>query len=62
MSTLKVALLAAVSSFALASPTLAQNFQGFGVPSYVTQGNAPSQNAPVVLKTHKSVKHRTTVK
>ncbi len=54
MSTLKVAILAAVATVALASPVLAQNFQGFGAPSYVTQDNTQTQSKPVKLKTHQA--------
>lgn len=53
MSTIKVTILAAAATLALASPVLAQNFQGFGAPSWVTQGQdeAPAQSKAVKLKT-----------
>ena len=54
MSTLKVTILAAVTTLALASPVLAQNFQGFGAPSYATQDNAPTQSQAVKLKTNQA--------
>jgi len=55
MSTLKVTILAAVATVALATPVLAQNFQGFGAPSYVTQqDNAQTHSKPVKLKTHQA--------
>lgn len=51
MNTLKVALSAAVASLALAGPSLAQNFQGFGVPNYATQNTyAPAQDRQVSLQ------------
>ncbi len=55
MSKLKVTILAAVATFALATPVLAQNFQGFGVSSYATQqDSAQTQSKPVKLKTHQA--------
>jgi hypothetical protein len=52
MSALKATILAAVATVALASPALAQNFQGFGAPSSaMQQDNAPTQSKAVKLKT-----------
>jgi hypothetical protein len=58
MFKIKVAVLAAAATFALAAPSFAQNFQGFGAPSEVTQGYGwgQAQNKPVALKTKKRVK------
>jgi len=52
MFKIKVAALAAVTTLALATPSLAQNFQGFGASSQVVQGNAstPTQHQAVALK------------
>jgi hypothetical protein len=54
MTKLKVIILAAVATIALATPSLAQNFQGFGAPSSATQqqDNAPAQSKAVKLKTN----------
>ena len=41
-----------VATVALASPVLAQNFQGFGAPSWVSQQDQQTQSKPVKLKTH----------
>jgi hypothetical protein len=59
MSILKTTLLAAVAAVAFASPSLAQNFQGFGAPSWVTESNQSyvTQDKPVMLKSHKATKH-----
>ncbi len=56
MTKLKVTILAAVATIAFAGPSLAQNFQGFGAPSYVTQQHdqAHTQSKPVKLKTHQA--------
>jgi hypothetical protein len=55
MSALKATILAAVATAALASPVLAQNFQGFGAPSSVTEGTGQTQQSkPVKLKTHQA--------
>jgi hypothetical protein len=58
MTTLKTLLLAAIAAAAFATPSLAQNFQGFGVPGYVTEGSRTTQDRPVMLKTHKVKHHR----
>jgi len=59
MSKITLAVLAAAATFAAATPSFAQNFQGFGAPSYITEGQAPaqSQNKPVALKPAKHGKH-----
>jgi hypothetical protein len=59
MSRIKVAVLAAAATLAVATPTLAQNFQGFGAPSSITEGQAAAQtkNKPVALKTTRHAKH-----
>jgi hypothetical protein len=57
MTAFKTVLLAAVATAALANPSLAQNFQGFGAPSWVTESYQTQQNRPVVLKSQK-VKHQ----
>lgn len=63
MSTLTTALLATLAALAFATPILAQNFNGFGVPSYVTDGaSQATQHKPVMLKAHKATKRRVTVK
>ena len=55
MSALKAIILAAVATAALAAPALAQNFQGFGAPSYATQDSGRTQQSkPVKLKTHQA--------
>jgi hypothetical protein len=56
MTKLKVAVLAAVATIALAGPVLAQNFQGFGAPASATnqQDNAPTQSKAVKLKTNQT--------
>ena len=64
MSPLKIAFLAAVAAAAFATPSLAQNFNGFG-PSYQTQENTSQFNAPAVQNKQvalKGSKHRTPVK
>jgi len=55
MTTLKTTILAAVAVLALAGPSLAQNFQGFGAPASATaqQDNAPTQSKAVKLKTNR---------
>ena len=57
MTAFKTVLLAAVATAALASPSLAQNFQGFGAPSWVTESSQTEENRPVALKSQK-VKHQ----
>ena len=58
MFKIQTAVLAAAATLAFASPSLAQNFQGFGAPSWVTQDQAPTptQQQPVHLKTKRHVK------
>jgi hypothetical protein len=60
MFPIKSLFLAAIAAAAFTTPSVAQNFQGMGAPSYVTEGNTQStQNKPVMLKTHKVAKpHR----
>jgi hypothetical protein len=55
MTTLKTTILAAVAVLALAGPSLAQNFQGFGASASATaqQDNAPTQSKAVKLKTNR---------
>lgn len=63
MSALKIVLMATVVALAFATPSLAQNFNGFGVPSYVTEGaSQTTQSKPVVLKAHKATKRHATAK
>ena len=52
MTTLKVTILATVATVALAGPSLAQNFQGFGAPASATaqQDQQQTQSKPVKLK------------
>jgi hypothetical protein len=58
MSKIKLAVLAAAATFAVATPSIAQNFQGFGAPSYITEGQAPAQSQkPVALKSARHAKH-----
>jgi len=59
MSKITLAVLAAAATFAAATPSFAQNFQGFGAPSYITEGRAAAQtqNKPVSLKATKHAKH-----
>jgi hypothetical protein len=59
MTKLKIALVAAAGVAAFASPSFAQNFQGFGAPSSVTdaQQSAAQTQKPVSLKTEKPAKH-----
>jgi len=54
----KAVLLAAAATVAFASPGLAQNFQGFGAPSWIMQDEtpAPTYQKPVHLKTKRHVK------
>lgn len=53
MNAVKATILAAVATVALASPVLAQNFQGFGAPSWVSQQqDQQTQSKPVKLKTN----------
>ena len=56
MTKLKAAVLAAVTTIALAGPVLAQNFQGFGAPASATnqQDTAPTQSKAVKLKTNQA--------
>ena len=56
MTAFRIVLLAAAAA-AFASPSLAQNFQGFGAPSWVTEQSQVQQNRPVMLKSQK-VKHQ----
>jgi hypothetical protein len=63
MSRIKSLLLAAIAVAACTTPSLAQNFQGFGAPSYVTKGTPQStQDKPVMLKAHKAAKHHAQAK
>ena len=59
MSKITLAALAVAATFVVATPGYAQNFQGFGAPSTITEGQAPaqSQNKPVALKPAKHGKH-----
>jgi hypothetical protein len=59
MLKIKVAALAAVTTLAFATPSLAQNFQGFGASSEMIQRyeSGQAQNKPVALKAHKRVTH-----
>jgi hypothetical protein len=51
MSKLNIALLGTAAVLAFATPTYAQNFNGFGAPNNVIEGyQAPTQQKPVVLK------------
>jgi|SoiMetStandDraft_5_1073268.scaffolds.fasta_scaffold382300_1 hypothetical protein len=51
MSKLHIALLGTAAVLAFATPTYAQNFNGFGAPNNVIEGyQAPTQQKPVVLK------------
>ncbi|MBV8840505.1 MAG: hypothetical protein JO000_28535 [Alphaproteobacteria bacterium] len=58
MFRIKAAVLAAAATFAFASPSLAQNFQGFGAPSWIMQDEvpAPTQQKLVHLKAKRHVK------
>ena len=58
MSKITLAVLAAAATFAVATPSFAQNFQGFGAPSTITEGQAPAQSQkPAALKSAKHAKH-----
>src|SRR5689334_20393016 len=51
MSRLTIALLGAAATLVAATPTYAQNFNGFGAPNDVIEGyQTPTQQKPVVLK------------
>lgn len=58
MFKINVAVLAAAAMLAFASPSLAQNFQGFGAPSWIIQDQtpAPTWQKPVHLKAKRHVK------
>jgi hypothetical protein len=59
MLKLKIAVLAAAGTLALATPSFAQNFQGFGASSSEiaqAQASAPTQHKAVALKAKKHVK------
>ena len=58
MSKLKVIVLATAATIAFATPSLAQNFQGFGAPSWATQQQddaaaAAAHSKAVKLKTQR---------
>ena len=58
MTKLKIAIVAAAATVAFAAPSFAQNFQGFGLPSVIADGQtAPQTQKPVAMKTQKHVKH-----
>jgi len=58
MTKLKIAIVAAAATVAFAAPSFAQNFQGFGAPSYITDAQtAPQTQKPVAMKTQKHTKH-----
>lgn len=65
MTKITLALVGVTAALAFATPSYAQNFQGFGAPNYLIEGNtwaAPAQQKPVMLKSHKVVKHKTTAR
>jgi len=56
MLKIKIAVLAAAATFAVATPSFAQNFQGFGASSSEiaqAQSSAPTQHKAVALKAKK---------